>query len=483
LPEFAPAITEIFLVCVGLALLMVGAFRGREPEASHLVTPLCVMALVVGIFLLIVGDKGTALAFDGQFVNDRFAVYLKILTLLGAALCLIMSPQFLRDEGVERFEFPVLALFATVGMLMMISANSLLALYLGLELQSLALYVMTAFLRDQTRSSEAGLKYFVLGALASGLLLYGCSLIYGFTGTLSFDGLGQIFRAGAEAGAPISTGALIGLVFLAAGLAFKLAAVPFHMWTPDVYEGAPTPVTAFLAAAPKVAAMGLTIRVFYQAFGDWAEHWQQIVVFISVASMLLGSFAAIGQTNIKRLMAYSSIGHIGFALVGLAAGTHDGAQSVLFYMAIYVIMTVGTFGCILLMRRNGRAVEEIDDLSGLARTHPMLAAAMAIFMFSLAGIPPLAGFFAKIYVFFAAIEAGLVALAVIGVLASVVGAFYYIRIVKVMYFDEARDPFDRPVGREFAVIIGGAAVFNLVFCLHPSPLLNQAGIAAAALLS
>jgi len=482
-PEFAPAITEIFLVCVGLALLMVGAFRGREPDASHLVTPLCVMALVVGIFLLLVGDKGTAAAFDGHFVNDRFAVYLKVLTLLGAALCLIMSPPFLRGEGVERFEFPMLALFATVGMLMMISANSLLALYLGLELQSLALYVMTAFLRDQTRSTEAGLKYFVLGALASGLLLYGCSLIYGFTGTLSFDGLAQIFRAHVEAGAPISTGVLIGLVFLAAGLAFKLAAVPFHMWTPDVYEGAPTPVTAFLAAAPKVAAMGLTLRVFYQAFGEWAEQWQQIVVFISVASMLLGSFAAIGQSNVKRLMAYSSIGHIGFALVGLAAGTQDGVQSVLFYMAIYVIMTVGTFGCILLMRRNGRAVEEIEDLSGLARTHPMLAAAMAIFMFSLAGIPPLAGFFAKIYVFFAAIEAGLVVLAVIGVLASVVGAFYYIRIVKVMYFDEARDPFDRPVGREFAVIVGGAAVFNLVFCLHPSPLLNQAGIAAAALLS
>jgi NADH-quinone oxidoreductase subunit N len=434
--------------------------------------------------LLIVGDKGTALAFDGQFVNDRFAVYLKILTLLGAALCLIMSPQFLRDEGVERFEFPMLALFSTVGMLMMISANSLLALYLGLELQSLALYVMTAFLRDQTRSSEAGLKYFVLGALASGLLLYGCSLIYGFTGTLSFDGLAQIFRTGAEAGTPISTGVLIGLVFLAAGLAFKLAAVPFHMWTPDVYEGAPTPVTAFLAAAPKVAAMGLTIRVFYQAFGEWAEHWQQIVVFISVASMLLGSFAAIGQRNIKRLMAYSSIGHIGFALVGLAAATEAGAvPSVLIYMAIYVIMTVGTFGCILLMRRNGRAVEEIDDLGGLARTQPMLAAAMAIFMFSLAGIPPLAGFFAKIYVFLAAIEAGLVELAVIGVLASVVGAYYYIRIVKVMYFDETKEAFDRPVGREFAVIIGGAAVFNLVFCLHPSPLLNQAEIAAAALLS
>ena len=316
--EFAPAITEIFLVGVGLALLLVGAFRGREPGASHLVTPLAIMALVVGMFLLIIGDKEPGAAFYGHFVNDRFAVYLKVLALIGAALCLIMSPPFLRDEGAERFEFAMLALFATVGMLMMISADSLLALYLGLELQSLPLYVMTAFLRDQTRSTEAGLKYFVLGALASGLLLYGCSLVYGFTGTLSFEGLAQILRAGAEAGTPISAGVLIGLVFVAAGLAFKLAAVPFHMWTPDVYEGAPTPVTAFLAAAPKVAAMGLTLRVLYQAFGDWSEQWQQIIVFISVASMLLGSFAAIGQTNVKRLLAYSGIGHIGFALVGLA---------------------------------------------------------------------------------------------------------------------------------------------------------------------
>ena len=481
--EFAPAITEIFLVGVALALLMVGAFRDREPDASHLVTPLCIMALVVGMFLLVVGEKGTAMAFGGHFVNDGFAVYLKILALLGAALCLIMSPPFLRDEGVERFEFPMLALFATVGMLMMLSANSLLALYLGLELQSLSLYVMTAFLRDQTRSTEAGLKYFVLGALASGLLLYGCSLVYGFTGTLSFEGLARIFQASADAGAPINTGVLIGLVFVAAGLAFKLAAVPFHMWTPDVYEGAPTPVTAFLAAAPKVAAMGLTLRVLYQPFGDWTAQWQQIVVFISVASMLLGSFAAIGQTNIKRLLAYSSIGHVGFALVGLAAGTQDGAHSVLLYMAIYVIMTVGTFGCVLLMRRNGRAVENIDDLAGLARSQPMLAAALAIFMFSLAGIPPLAGFFAKIYVFYAAIDAGLVTLAVIGVLASVVGAYYYIRIVKVMYFDDAAEPLDRAAGREFGLIVGGTAAFNLLFCLVPSPLVNQAEIAAAALLS
>ena len=480
--DLIPAITEIFLVGVGLVVLMVGAFSGREPDAIRLVSPLCIVALLLGIVPLIVLSHGEADTFRGQFVTDDFAVFLKVLTLLGAALCLLMSPEFFRNEGTERFEFPVLALFSTVGMLMMISANSLLALYLALEMQSLPLYVMAAFHRDQTRSTEAGLKFFVLGALASGLLLYGCSLVYGFTGTLSFDVLARVFQA-APAAAPINHGALIGLVFIAAGLAFKLAAVPFHMWTPDVYEGAPTPVTAFLAAAPKVAAIGLTLRVLYEPFGDWATEWRQIAVFISVASMLLGAFAAIGQTNIKRLLAYSSIGHMGYALVGLAAGTAQGAQSVLIYMAIYVVMTIGTFGCVLLMRRNGEAVESIDDLAGLARTQPMLAAALAIFMFSLAGIPPLAGFFAKLYVFLAAIDAGLVALAVIGVLASVVGAFYYVRIVKVMYFDEAAAPFDRPAGREFAVIVGGAALFNLAFCLHPGPLVDQAGIAAAALLS
>jgi NADH-quinone oxidoreductase subunit N len=481
--DLTPAITEIVLVCVGLVMLLVGAFRGSEPEASRVVTPVCVAALLIGIFLVAAFDEGRAYAFGGHFITDRFAVFLKILTLLGAALCLIMSPGFLRDEGIERFEFALLALFSTVGMLMMISANSLLALYLALELQSLPLYVLTAFHRDQTRSTEAGLKYFVLGALASGLLLYGCSLVYGFTGTLSFELLARLFEDAPGAAPPINYGALIGLVFIAAGLGFKMAAVPFHMWTPDVYEGAPTPVTAFLAAAPKVAAIGLTLRVFFQAFGDWAEQWQQIAVFISVASMLLGAFAAIGQTNIKRLLAYSSIGHMGYALVGLAAGTAAGAQSVLIYMAIYVVMTVGTFGCVLLMRRNGQAVENIDDLAGLARTQPMLAAALAVFMFSLAGIPPLAGFFGKLYVFLAAIDADLVALAVIGVLASVVGAYYYIRIVKVMYFDETEEPLDRAVGREFAVIVGAAALFNLVFCLRPSPLLNQAALAAAALLS
>ncbi len=482
--DLAPATTEIFLTAAALALLMVGAFRGREHEADRLMTLAAVVVLMVGlVFLLSFTGQGRTATFGGQFVTDRFAVYFKVLVLVGAAVCLSMSSEFLQQEGIERFEFPVLALFSTVGMLMMISANSLIALYLSLELQSLPLYVMTAFHRDQTRSTEAGLKYFVLGALASGLLLYGCSLVYGFTGTLSFERLADLLRPGPDGQMTIGIGALIGLVFIAAGLAFKIAAVPFHMWTPDVYEGAPTPVTAFLAAAPKVAAMGLTLRVFYEPFGHWAAQWQQIVVFISIASMLLGAFAAIGQTNIKRLLAYSGIGHMGFALVGLAAGTSQGAYSVLVYMAIYLVMIVGTFGCVLVMRRHGAAVEAIDDLAGLGSRQPLLAAALAVFMFSLAGIPPLAGFFGKLYVFLAAIQAGLVPLAVIGVLASVVGAYYYLRIVKVMYFDEAREAFDQPIGREFAIVVGVAAVLNVVFCVDPSPLLSQAQAAAAALLS
>ena len=478
--DFAPAIPEIFLACAAMGLLMVGVFR-TEPEASHLVWPLAVMVLVVALFLLLVDDTDPAVTFGGQFVTDRFAVYLKVLILIGAGLCLMMSPGFMAREGIERFEYPVLALFTTVGMMMMISANSLLALYIGLELHSLPLYVMTAFHRDQTRSTEAGLKYFVLGALASGLLLYGCSLVYGFTGTLSFEGLAESFRTAGDGGG-VSAGVLIGIVFIAAGLAFKMAAVPFHMWTPDVYEGAPTPVTAFIAAAPKVAAIGLTLRVLYQPFGEWVLDWQQIVVFIAIASMLLGSFAAIGQTNIKRLLAYSGIGHIGFALVGFAAGTQDGVYSVLVYMTIYMIMTIGAFGCVLAMRRHGHPVEGIDDLAGLGRNQPLLAASLAIFMFSMAGIPPLAGFFAKVYVFLAAIRADMVPLAVIGLLASVVGAYYYIRVVKVMYFDEPKEAFDQPLGREISITVGATAAFNVVFCLLPSPILQQAEAAAAALL-
>ncbi|MFQ5958983.1 MAG: NADH-quinone oxidoreductase subunit NuoN, partial [Alphaproteobacteria bacterium] len=332
---------------------------------------------------------------------------------------------------------------------------------------------------DSQRSTEAGLKYFVLGALASGMLLYGCSLVYGFTGSTRFAALAGLF---ADGGAEVSTGVIVGIVFIAAGLAFKVSAVPFHMWTPDVYEGAPTPVTAFFSVAPKIAAVALLLRVMMQPFGDLIAQWQQIVVFISVASMLLGAFAAIAQSNIKRLMAYSSIGHIGYALIGLAAGTEAGVRGVLIYMAIYLAMNVGCWGYMLAMRRQGRMVEGITDLAGLSRTQPLMALAMGIFMFAMAGIPPLAGFFGKLYIFLAAIEAELYALAVIGVLSSVVAAFYYVRIVKLMYFDEAADSFDRPVGREISVVLAATGLFTLLFFVYPAPLLEGAQTAAAALI-
>ncbi|MEM9624842.1 MAG: NADH-quinone oxidoreductase subunit NuoN [Pseudomonadota bacterium] len=479
--DLAPAMTEIFLICVALALLMLGAFRDEEQDSHRFVSSLAIMALMVSLFIVLMGDKSRAVTFSGLFITDGFAAYMKALVLIGVAVCLVMTPGYFQKENVNRFEYTVLALFATVGMLMMISANSLISLYVALELQSLPLYVMTAFHRDRLRASEAGLKYFVLGALASGILLYGCTLVYGFTGTLSFPGLAEVLSPEKIGEGTIGIGVVIGLVFVAAGLAFKLAAVPFHMWTPDVYEGAPTPVTAFLAAAPKVAAMALTIRVFYQPFGDWASQWQQIVVFISIASMLLGAFAAIGQSNLKRLLAYSGIGHIGFALVGLAAGTEQGVYSVLVYIAIYLTMTLGVFACVLALRRNGAPVEQIDDLAGLAKQQPLFAAAIAVFMFSLAGIPPLAGFFGKFYVFMAAVDAGLVPLAIIGVLASVVGAYYYLRIVKIMFFDETLDPLDQSIGGEYSIVLGIAAIFNLAFCLRPGLLLGHAERAALAL--
>jgi NADH-quinone oxidoreductase subunit N len=364
---------------------------------------------------------------------------------------------------MARFEYGVLVLLATVGMMMMISANDLISLYVGLELQSLALYVIAAFDRDNARSSEAGLKYFVLGALSSGMLLYGASLIYGTTGTTNFSAIAQAL-AGGEAG----LGLLFGLVFLISGLAFKVSAVPFHMWTPDVYEGAPTPVTAFFAAAPKVAAMALFTRAMLAPFSTIAADWQQIIVFISIASMALGSFAAIGQRNIKRLLAYSSIGHMGFALIGLAAASPDGILGVILYMAIYMVMTLGAFACVLAMRRQHGAVENVDDLSGLARTNKLMAFVLAMLMFSLAGIPPLAGFFAKYFVFTAAIKANLVTLAVIGVITSVVGAYYYLRIVKVMYFDEPSGEFVREPGEvRFVYVLSGLFVLGFVFFARP----------------
>ena len=477
LPDLTPVLPELIIAAMAMALLIYGVFAGES--ATRSVSWIAVLTLIVAGVALSAGPDERITVFGAQFVVDAFARYMKWLVLLGSALAIVMSLGYNEREGMARFEYPVLILFATLGMLMMISANDLIALYVGLELQSLSLYVIAAFRRDSVRSSEAGLKYFVLGALSSGMLLYGCSLVYGFTGTTGFDALAAILKD-AQGGPGI--GLVVGLVFVLAGLAFKVSAVPFHMWTPDVYEGAPTPVTAFFSVAPKIAAIALLLRVTLQPFGDLAAQWQQIIVFVSIASMLLGAFAAIGQSNIKRLMAYSSIGHVGYVLVGLAAGTDAGVQGVIIYMAIYLMMSVGAFGCILAMRRQDRMVEGIDDLAGLSRTNPLLAFALGIFMFAMAGIPPLAGFFGKYFVFLAAIDAGLYGLAVIGLLSSVVAAFYYMRIVKVMYFDEPADPFDRPIGRELSTIVAATALFTLLFFAWPTELLRAARTAASALM-
>jgi NADH-quinone oxidoreductase subunit N len=466
------ALPEMTLAVGAMALLMLGVFMKRERGELILWLSVLLLALA-GVF--VAGGEGTTTLFNGSFIIDPYARMMKLMVLAGAAIALVMSVEYWRDAGGVKFEFPILILFASTGMLMMISANDLIALYVGLELQSLALYVIAAFRRDSARSAEAGLKYFVLGALASGMLLYGASLIYGFTGTTEFA---QIAAAVQPSGANL--GLIFGLVFLMAGFAFKISAVPFHMWTPDVYEGAPTPVTAFFAAAPKLAAMALTVRVLIAAFPAVTLEWQQIVVFLSIASMGLGAFAAIGQTNIKRLMAYSSIGHMGYALVGLAAGTQEGVQGVIVYLAIYLVMTLGTFACILAMRRGGCMIEDIDQLSGLSRTSPFMAFMLALLLFSLAGIPPLAGFFAKFYVFLAAIHAGLYALAVIGVLLSVVGAYYYLRIVKLMYFDAPAERFE-PIYPSLAAVLGASGLFILLYFVYPAPLVAFAGAAAKSL--
>jgi NADH-quinone oxidoreductase subunit N len=466
---------ELFLAVAGMVLLMFGAFRGENSARS--VSWLAVGAFVVTGVLVLAGPGGTTTAFGAQFIVDDFAVFAKILLLAGAALALILAVPYNLREGITQFEFPILIMFAVLGMMMMVSANDLMTLYLGIELQSLALYVVAAIRRDNLRSSEAGLKYFVLGALSSGILLYGMSLVYGFAGTTNFTVLAEVFAADSEP----SIGVIVGIVFVAAGLAFKVSAVPFHMWTPDVYEGAPTPVTAFFAVAPKIAAMALFVRVMLEPFGALVVEWQQVIWFMSLASMLLGSFAAIVQTNIKRLMAYSSIGHMGFVLVGLAAGNEQGVTGILLYLTIYLFMNIGTFGCILAMRRQGRMVEDINSLAGLSTTNPMMALALAIFMFSMAGIPPLGGFFAKLFVFRAAIDAELYVLVVAGLLTSVVGAFYYLRIVKLMYFDEAAEPFDRVLGREISVIVSVTAVITLFFFIGLAPILSGAEAAAAVL--
>jgi NADH-quinone oxidoreductase subunit N len=466
----AHSLPEIILALGALSLLMLGAFRAGKGD--WIITEAAVVVLGLALISLFFQLGERAIIWDGAFIDDGFARFMKAVALAGSLLTLVLSREFMARHGIDHFEFPVLVLLATLGICMLISAQSLIALYLGLELMSLALYVIAAFHRDNVRASEAGLKYFTLGALSSGMLLYGASLIYGFAGTVSFTGIAAALQGGS------SLGVVFGLVFVLAGLCFKMSLVPFHMWTPDVYEGAPTPVTTFFATAAKVAAVAVTVRIVMTAFPDLQNEWRQIIVFVAILSMALGSFAAIAQTNIKRLMAYSSIGHMGFALVGLAAGNEQGAAGVMIYMAIYVLMTIGTFAAILSMRIGDRYVEDIKDLAGLARTNGLMAYVIAAMMFSLAGIPPLAGFFAKWYVFVAAINAGLTGLAIIGMLASAVAAFYYLRIIKVMFFDESAPSFDR-VNPEVTAVMATTGLIVLTFALFPGPLIVQSAAAAA----
>lgn len=470
----AAALPEICLAILAMVLLLEGVFSSRVTSAAIRWAAVASFAVVAAMVVWKTGEA-RVYAFDGAFVVDDFARFMKVLALLGSAVTLIMSGRYLARTKMDSEEYPVLIMLATVGMMLMISANDLISLYMGIELQSLALYVVAAINRDSAKSSEAGLKYFVLGALSSGMLLYGASLVYGLTGHTQFA---DIAKALALTGSNL--GIIFGLVFIIAGLAFKVSAVPFHMWTPDVYEGAPTPVTAFFAAAPKIAAITLFTRVMIGPFANITHDWQQIVVLISIASMVLGAFAAIGQNNIKRLLAYSSIANMGFALVGLAAGTIEGVQGVLVYMLIYLVTTLGVFACVLAMRRNGIYLEKISDLSGLGKTNKGHAFMLAMLMFSLAGIPPLAGFFGKLFVFLAAVKAGLWPLAIIGVVASVVGAYYYLRLIKIMYFDEPAEAFDAMDGEvKWVVYVSG--LFVLLFGLFAQPLLAIAISAAGSL--
>ncbi|HEY4274138.1 MAG TPA: NADH-quinone oxidoreductase subunit NuoN [Rhizomicrobium sp.] len=466
---------ELILALGAMALLLAGAIGGEKTAPAISLGAIALFVAAGAAVIWLVPEQG--IAFHGAFIADGFARFAKILILAGAALSILLADEFFSARAMARFELPVLMVLATLGMMLMVSAHSFIALYMGLELQSLALYVLAAFNRDHLRSTEAGLKYFVLGALSSGMMLYGISMIYGFTGSVDFSRIAEVV---AQAG--MSIGLIFGIVFLISGLAFKVSAVPFHMWTPDVYEGAPTPITAYFATAAKVAAMALFLRAILTPFPHAVEQWRQVIVAISVLSMALGAFAALGQKNIKRLMAYSSIGHMGYALLGLAAGTALGARGVLIYMAIYVFTNLGVFAAIQAMRRGGKPVETIADLAGLARTNPKLALVFSMLFLSLAGLPPLAGFFAKFYVFLAAMQAGLVWPAILGVLASAVGLVYYLRLVKIMYFDEPAPAFDgdMAMGSRAILLISGAVA--LLFIVAASPVITAADAAAKALL-
>ena len=469
---------EIILAVYAMGALLAAVYTTKDGLAPVLVWVTAGLMAVLGIWIATNGD-GTNVAFNGMFVDDGFARFSKVAILLSAAAVLVMSQEYMARRNLLRFEYPLLVALAAVGMMMMVSAGDLMSLYMGLELQSLSLYVVAALRRDSAKSTEAGLKYFVLGALSSGLLLYGASLVYGFTGTTLFSGIIQTVHHG-----EISVGLLFGLVFLISGLAFKVSAVPFHMWTPDVYEGSPTPITAFFATAPKVAAMALFARLMHDAFGGVVKDWQQVIVLLSVLSMLLGAVAAIGQRDIKRLMAFSSIAHMGYALIGLAAGTELGIKAMLMYLAIYVTMNIGTFAFILMMERDGKPVTDIDALRQYSKREPGKALAVLILMFSLAGVPPMLGFFAKFGVWKAGVDAGLTGLVIVSAIASVIGAFYYLRIVYYMYFGaENEDPIETSASPVLWVALMGSAALMLIGVVYQFGIEGAAAAAAATLVN
>ena len=472
--DFQIVLPEVIIAVYAMAALLFGVYTGKDKTASLLVWTTSGLFVLMALWIGAGGD-GARSAFGGMFIDDPFARFAKVAILLSAAAVLAMSRDYMLRRDLLRFEYPVLVALATVGMMIMVSAGDLMALYMGLELQSLALYVIASLRRDSVKSTEAGLKYFMLGALSSGLLLYGASLVYGFAGTTLFSGILSTLSAG------VPLGLLFGLVFVLSGLAFKISAAPFHMWTPDVYEGAPTPVTAFLATAPKMAAMALFGRVVHDAFGAIPGDWGQVVAALAVVSMFLGAVAAIGQRDIKRLMAYSSISHMGFALMGLASGTAEGVQAMLIYMAIYVTMNIGTFAFILSMEKDGRPVTSIDRLNMYSRREPLRALAMLVLMFSLAGVPPTVGFFGKVYVLKAAVDGGMAWLAILGVVASVIGAFYYLRIVFYMYFGKEGEGLDGPMPAAQWVLLVGTAAAMLIGIVNLFGIEALAAVAAETL--
>ncbi len=462
---------ELFIALSLLVLLMVGVFN---KDSFNIVSKFTSLALLVSIPMIYINDNVSAKLFGNNYLIDEFSSFLKILILGSSAFALFFTNQYIKDNKIDKFEYPILIIAAILGMFVMVSSNNLIGLYLGIELQSLSLYVLAALNRDSVKSTEAGVKYFVLGALSSGLLLYGCSLIYGFTGSTNYFVIAEKFTSG-------NLALSFGLVFILVGLAFKISAVPFHMWTPDVYEGSPTSVTAFFALAPKVAGFGAIIRILYVAFGNVFLEWQSILIFISIGSMILGAVAAIGQTNIKRLMAYSSISHMGYGLAGLTTGINEGISASILYIFLYVVMNIGSFVCILLMKRKNIYLENIRDLSGLSKNHPIIAFSFTVILFSLAGIPPLAGFFAKFYVFMAVIKSNLLALAIIGLITSVISAFYYLRIIKIIYFDPEQEKFDPITSKGIKISLAFSTLLILFYFLNPSVLNYFVNIAAKAI--